>query len=96
MTKTVQLLDLVMKKHKLTSDYQLAKKLNISRQLVSSYRKGTTFSDFTCLKVAQLLGADELHIIALVKEGRASKPEEKEAWHKIVKKLNNVHEYILC
>jgi len=96
MIKNDDLLDLVMKKHGLTSDYQLAKLMDVSRQLISSYRKGTAISDYSCLKIADLLNDDPLHIIAMVRAERANKPGEVEAWNKIVKKFKTSGQYILC
>lgn len=57
MEKIKQLLEDVKVAKGITSDYALAKSLDLPKQRISDYYKGNTTPDvFACLKIAEALG----------------------------------------
>jgi hypothetical protein len=86
MNSTKALLDAVKSRYKLTSDYQLAAKLGMTRQAVSLYRSEARYlDDFTALKVAELLELPEIKVIAIANAERAKRPLEKARWKELAK-----------
>jgi transcriptional regulator with XRE-family HTH domain len=67
-----------------TSDYGLAKRLGITRQGVSSYRRGKTLmDDDTCIVVAEILEIDPIKIIADQNAERAKTDRARAFWKRI-------------
>lgn len=72
----------------LTSDYQLAKALGLSKQAVSKLQAGSsTFDDSTALKVATILQVDPAIVIAASHGERARSPEQRAIWERIAGKV---------
>lgn len=72
--KTCDFLDKLKAAYGLTSDYQLAKKLDISQSSVTNYRKGHTVMDNElAVKVSELLELDALYVVACVNIEREEK-----------------------
>jgi len=81
MKNTVEFLDAVKKKHGLTSDYQLAGKLGLSRAAISRFQQGKDFlGDETAIKVADLLDLDPSYVAACIHSERAKQPAVKAMW----------------
>ncbi len=78
--RTVEYLDELAKLTETGSDYAVSKLLGLSRQWISHYRNGRTFSDETAVKVAQLLGIPEGVILADMHAERAASGPVAEAW----------------
>lgn len=89
-TTTLQLLDAVKRRHGIKSDYALAKVLGVSRQVMSSYRSGTTLGDDMALKVADQLGVPRAAILAAMAAERSRSAEVRTAWHDAIKRLGGV------
>lgn len=85
---TIEILDRIKAEYSLTSDYQLAKKLNISTSRVGNYRSGrSSMDDELILKVEDLLDMPEG---ALLLEMQASRTKCKDAarlFHEMSKRL---------
>lgn len=63
------------------SDYALAKRLKISRQRMSHYRRGRSgFDDYMCIKVARLLNIPAGEVLANIAASRAERPVIAKAW----------------
>lgn len=74
-------LDMLKAREGLSSDNQLAALLGITRQAVSNYRTGKSIpDDYTCARLAQKLGIDELEVIAAANAARARTDEERSFW----------------
>ena len=85
--RTVDYLDELAKLTDTGSDYAVAKLLGVSRQWVSHYRRGRTFSDETAVKVAQLLGIPPGIILADMHAERASSDDVATAWRQVAETL---------
>lgn len=84
MKTTRELLDAVKLRHRLTSDYQLAKFLAISRQRVSKYMAGeVTLGDDAAIRVADVLQLDRGRVLAIVAAERAQSDQAKKEWLKL-------------
>jgi len=84
MENTRELMTAVKQRHGLTSDYQLAKFLSLSRQRVSAnLHGGTVMNDETALKVADALGIERGRVLAIVAAERAPTPTTKKEWLKL-------------
>lgn len=87
--KTLEFLDAVKKKHGITSDYALAKVLDVPQSSVSSYRNGRRIiDDDMCLVVAQELGIQPITVIAAANAERAKTPEQKARWTGLMEKIS--------
>lgn len=88
---TIEFLDELKSRFKLTSDYKLAKLLQVHQTSVSNYRKGRTFlSPEIALKVGALLEISPGYILACVEEERAertNRPLIRDAWHEVARAL---------
>jgi hypothetical protein len=74
----------------LTSDYAVAKALNVPRATVSNWRtRRSHFDDAIALRVAALLGIDPAQIIAAAHADRARGPELKQVWQRITDRVKN-------
>ena len=74
-------LDAVRDKHGLTSDYQVAKKLEIPLSSISMYRTHRReFDDQVSMKIADALGESSLYVMASIQVERAKSSEVKAVW----------------
>jgi len=91
MENVKKLLDAVKREKGVTSDYALAKSLDIPTQRVSDYYKGTRVPDeFACLKIAEALGKPLNTIIATVKASTEKDEKRREAWENYMKSLGGL------
>lgn len=86
MRSTVELLDAVKRQQSITSDYELARELGVSRQAVSKYRHGAcTFDNLTAFRVAELLKMSPVKVLAIIGAERTKRPEQRKKWQEIAK-----------
>jgi len=81
-----------VKKHAHITDYGVAKKLGITPQAISSYRKGRTtrISDENAVKLCAMIGKDPAPILALLAAERAERSRKYELariWRDSAKRL---------
>jgi len=90
MNTTNKLLNDLMKRYGLRSDYAISKFLNCSHSRISHYRNGrATMDDLMAYRIADLLGRDPAELVAKINLDRAKRPEEKAAWRKILKQMGD-------
>lgn len=83
---SVEFLDAVRARHKLTSDNKLAAFLQIPQGRVSLYRTGARKLDpDACLKVAKALDLPPEHVFAAVQAERAKRTEHRRVWERLAK-----------
>jgi plasmid maintenance system antidote protein VapI len=81
---TIQYLDAVKATLDVTSDYALAKALDVSKQAVSRYyNKGGHFDDDVARKVASILGKHPGLVMLDMHRERAQTPETEALWKEI-------------
>lgn len=86
-----KLLDEVKEKKGVESDYALAKSLDLPKQRVSDYYKGSRVPDeFACLKIAEALGKSLNTVIATVKASTEKDEKRREAWENYMKRLGGL------
>lgn len=84
-------LDAIKQRNGITSDYALAKKLELPTQRISDYYKGKAAPDeFACLKIAQALDKPLNEVIAAVKMDTEKDEARREVWRKYYKRLGGV------
>ncbi|NAW57790.1 MULTISPECIES: transcriptional regulator [unclassified Vibrio] len=82
MNYTNALLDRVKAKFELTSDYQLAKKLEIRATRISNYRNGVSNMDWDlAFKICDLLEEDDQNVVHGLIEDKYSNPRLINALH---------------
>lgn len=70
-------------RYNLTSDYQLAKFLGVTRQRISGYKgRDITLGDETAIKVAEALELPPAYVLNCMAAERAKRPEVKKAWQR--------------
>ena len=80
MTATQQLIEEVRAKMEGATDYKIAQALDLPRQRISNFVKGSRDADaYTCAQIAKILQRDPLEIIAQV-EAEAARTEKKRAF----------------
>lgn len=81
MEKIKRLLDDVKVAKGITTDYALAKALDLPRPRIHDYYKGKTTPDvFACLKIAEALGKPLDVIVAIVEIDAEKNDKRREAW----------------
>jgi transcriptional regulator with XRE-family HTH domain len=97
--KATEYLAAVKAKLNLTSDYKLAKALNIPSSLIAKYQAGKNVpGPLVAFKVAEILGDQPAAVIAdfeLERAEKAEKADDAEEWKGFVKKLGGVAATIL-
>ena len=93
---TIETLDALKRSYGDVSDYNIAKKIGISRQYISMMRTGKEkLTRNQRIEVAKLLNEPvELHLIYHQQE-RAIRPEEKNAWQHALEKLTTAAASVL-
>ena len=85
---TIEYIDALRAHLGLSSDYQLARELRVTRSAVSKYRTGqTTADESTALRIAELLNIDPARVLADVAAERARTPEARTVWRRIANSL---------
>lgn len=80
-----QLLDDAKKSAAIPSDYALAKAIEVTKQTISAYRKGTAFpNDDHLADLATLAKRDPLLTIAEARLSRSRKDSGRKAWRRII------------
>ncbi|HJX19108.1 MAG TPA: helix-turn-helix transcriptional regulator [Acidiferrobacterales bacterium] len=69
----------------ITSDYQLAKTLRITRSAMSKYKTGVchVFSEETGFRIAELLDLDAGHVLACLAAERSKDIKVKKVWERL-------------
>lgn len=97
MTKVIELLEAVKAAKNVSSDYALAKVLNLPKQRISDYMKGErTPDEFACLQIAKALGESYEVITALVKMETEKDESRRNAWRDYYKSIGGVAASVLC
>lgn len=79
-----ELLNSVMVKKGITTDYKLAQVLEVKRQKVFSIRAGSEKpNSYVCAKIAIELGRDPLEIIAMVEAASAKNEQQRAFWRSL-------------
>jgi transcriptional regulator with XRE-family HTH domain len=87
--KTVDYLDAVKTRHRLPSDYALAKRLGVAPANISSYRSGRRIiDDDMALAIALELAINPLQVIATANAERAKTPEQRARWSGVMEKFS--------
>ncbi len=86
-------MDLAIARHKLRSDYGLAKKLGVGPSHISNYRTGRSCpDDKMAVRLAKLLDIDPLEIVAVANYNRAVRTENpvgRRLWQRLFKLVAN-------
>lgn len=83
--KTAEYLDAAQTALGITSDYELARRLNISKQRISAYRAGKEWPDnYIVMKLAITLKADPVAVLADLESQREKRPERAEFWRSFI------------
>ena len=84
MRTVADLLDKCRETCSLASDNALAKKLGVTRQAVSGWRRGNSQPDtVSCDKIAEICAIPLQRVLGIVGEARAIGREEKAVWRKL-------------
>lgn len=84
MKTTAQWFDAVKAAQGWDSDYELCRALGIDSGTMSNYRSGKRAMDaYMAMRLAELLNADPLKMIASAEAERAKTPERKRFWQRI-------------
>jgi transcriptional regulator with XRE-family HTH domain len=96
MKTAADFLDDLRAKHRLTSDYQVAKLLGMERQQVARYRKArSTFDDTTAARIAEFLEIDAAYVAACMNAQRAQTEKARAMWEKAAKVLGSTAAAVL-
>jgi len=85
--KTVDYLDAIRRKYN-CSDYRAAQLLEVTKQTVSHYRKGGSFSEGAAIKAAQLLELDPAEVLIATQAERIKHREARQILEKLAKGLH--------
>lgn len=82
--RTVEYLDAIQRQHNIRSDFELSRRLQITRSAVSSYRQGKTFlHDDVALRVAAMLGIHAGLVLIDMYAERTQNPVCRSVWHDV-------------
>lgn len=96
MKSTTEWMDAVKQRHGLTSDYQLAQRWGVTRQLLSAYRnKREYLSEENAAKVAADLGVELAFVLACIAGERAKMPSARDAWRVLAERLGGTAAAVL-
>lgn len=85
---TLQYIDALKKKLGISSDYAIAKALNVPRATVSNYRTGrSAFEARIALRVAELLEIDAGRVLVDMEIERARDAQTRTLWKRIASKV---------
>ena len=86
--KTMDYLEQVKEKYRLTSDGQLSRKIGVTSSMMSKYRnKNDGMGDEIALRVAELLSIPPVEVLANIQAERTKCPEAKKVWQQAAKSL---------
>jgi len=73
------------------SDGKTAEKIGVTKQAVSNWRQGTSHPDaHACANLADIIGAEELEIVAVNGMETEKTPERREYWKKKLAELGGI------
>ncbi|WP_018507899.1 helix-turn-helix domain-containing protein, partial [Thiobacillus thioparus] len=79
--KTAEYLEMALTKRARGVNAELARMLGIARSAITHYQTGhRIMDDYTASKVAEVLGIDEMELIALANAEREKDPEKRAYW----------------
>lgn len=88
MSKTTELLDEVKQKKEVTTDYALAKVLELPRGHICDYYKGNRFpNEFACLQIAKAIGRSYEEISAIVRIEAEKDENRRNVWKDYLKRI---------
>lgn len=91
MNRAATYLNRAKKKLGITTDYQLAKQLGVSRGAVNNYRKKrSTFDEYTAFQIAEILEIDPAIVIANIKAETEKDEFKREFWEEKVRQFGQV------
>lgn len=91
MTKTTTLLDTVKQTHGLTSNYQLAKKLEIRETYISlAYAGRKNADEYMATRIALALDLDPMTVIAELRADDEKNAKQKEFWRNFLTRAASV------
>lgn len=86
---TIDYLQAVKTRLEITSDYALAKALQVRHSTISSYRAGRSrIDDDVALSIAEILEVNPLQVIAAANAERAKTPEQRARWSGVMEKFS--------
>lgn len=89
MHTTADFLNQIREKYGLKSNYALARKLGQTDTSIARWAHGKgSFSDETCLQVADLLDLDPAFVVACIHAERAKNEAEKKLWERIAARMS--------
>jgi transcriptional regulator with XRE-family HTH domain len=91
MEKSIYYLDRAKEKLNVSSDYEMAAKLGVTRAAISKWRRNKgVMDDFAAAKIAEILDADAMAVIAAANAERESDVERQEFWKNFYKRLGGI------
>mgnify|MGYP000939425790 CR=1 FL=1 len=79
--RTAEYLDATQKAMGITSDYELARRLEVSKQRISAYRSGKEWPDnYIVMKLAIALNLDPVGVLADLESQKEKRPERAAFW----------------
>lgn len=93
MENVKSLLDAVKAAKGIESDYALARALNLPKQRISDYYKGTgnrVPDEFACLQIAQALDRPLADVLAVVRIAAEKDEKRREAWKEYYKSIGGI------
>lgn len=73
----------------LPSDYAVAQRLEVSRQMINKVRKGDVLGRETLISIARTLKREPIELIATAEAEKAKNPDLKAMWIKLAKEKGN-------
>ncbi len=87
----IELLDQSKTKLGVSSDYALAKKLEMNQGDITGYRKGTRYpTPYALVKIALLLDLDPLALIAEAEAQTEKNPQRKGFWQNFARRVGSL------
>lgn len=85
MEKMQSFLEQIRKRYDITSDYGLAKILQVSRTAISAhkYKRSKNFSEESAYKIAKLLDLDPAYVLTCLAAERAKDDRVRETWRRV-------------
>ena len=89
MLTTNNLLDLARERQGGVTDYRISKLLDLKPQHISGYRSGRTRpANPIAMRLAELAGVDPMEAVVAVNLERATSPEDREVWEKLLARVS--------
>lgn len=92
MSTMKQFISQIREKYGVTSDYQLAQLLGVTRQNISEHKRGKikNFSEETAYRISQLLNIEPAYVLSCLAEERADNKAIKASWKKVSRLLETM------